>query len=402
MLTQDTLDRLEQLGFGADIGKLEDLVMEWQDAAANGTPLVTDTQYDMMYSLLKEVMPESEVFKRNWEADASDLDDNDEILASYRMMSINTIKSLAELAQFKQALEHTVGNDEVTVLASIKENGHAIRAVYRYGELVSGSTRGRYKKGRDITRHLRAVLPRHIDRWNGIRLMEVRGEMLVSYKDFESLKGKLKTPLSAVTSLTRESVTDDELQYLNCVCYKLIPCSDSQVVFHSLYDEFHELYNCGFQLPEFSRYTISLDTLDNDFEQILEDFSSEADKGLKYAADGIVVAINDTDTFEAMGVDGNHYLGNFAIKMGRHWETNVYKSTIEDIEFMPGKKYFTPKAHIVPVVTSTGAQVSVVPLYNIWVMETLGLTPGAEVYFKFGGETGVTLCDANGVQVGDM
>ena len=402
MLTQDTLDRLEQLGFGADIGKLEDLVMEWQDAAANGTPLVTDTQYDMMYSLLKEVMPESEVFKRNWEADASDLDDNDEILASYRMMSINTIKSLAELAQFKQALENTVGNDEVTVLASIKENGHAIRAVYRYGELVSGSTRGRYKKGRDITRHLRAVLPRHIDRWNEIRLMEVRGEMLVSYKDFESLKGKLKTPLSAVTSLTRESVTDDELAYLNCACYKLIPCNDSQIVFHSLYDEFHELYNCGFQLPEFSRYTISLNTLDNDFEQILEDFSSEADKGLKYAADGIVVAINDTDTFEAMGVDGNHYLGNFAIKMGRHWETNVYKSTIEDIEFMPGKKYFTPKAHIVPVVTSTGAQVSVVPLYNIWVMETLGLTPGADVYFKFGGETGVTLCDANGVQVGDM
>ena len=48
---------------------------------------------------------------------------------------------------------------------------------------------------------------------------------------------------------------------------------------------------------------------------------------------------------------------------------------------------------------STGATITTVPLYNVGVMERYGYTVGEEVFFKFGGETGVTLCDANGESV---
>lgn len=398
MINQDLLDKLESLGFGADIDSLEDYVATLQDAAGMGAPLVTDTQYDMYFKLLQELKPDSEILNRNWESADNDLVETDEILASHRMMSIRTIKNIDELYKFKQAL----GDRVVDLFASVKENGHAIRAVYRYGQLVSGSTRGRYKKGRDITRHLKSVLPTYVDDWSDIRLMEVRGELLVSYAEFENLKHILKTPLSAVTSLVRESVTDAELKHLSCVCYKLIPCDDSPWKPDTLFDQFKELHDRGFKVPQCALYKeVDLENLDETFEDILEEFSELADGGLEYAADGIVVAVNDCDTFESMGVDGNNYLGNFAIKMGRHWETNVYKSVILDVEFIPGKTYFTPKAIIEPVITATGAQVSTVPLYNVGVMNDFHLVPGSEVYFKFGGETGVTLCDAEGKQVGD-
>ena len=54
---------------------------------------------------------------------------------------------------------------------------------------------------------------------------------------------------------------------------------------------------------------------------------------MEYATDGVVVAVNDTDTFLSMGIDGNHYNANFAIKMGKYWECNIYKGIITDIIF---------------------------------------------------------------------
>lgn len=400
MINANLLDTLNSLGFGADIDALENHVALLQDAAGMGAPLVTDTQYDMYFKLLRELKPESEILTRNWETEDNDLDANDELLTKFKMLSIRTIQTMDDLYKFKEAL----GSKTVDLFASSKMNGHAIRAVYRFGKLVGGSTRGRYKKGREILRHLQAVLPNYVEAWSEVRLVEVRGEMLVSFEQFENIKHILKTPLSAVTSLIRESVTDEELKYLSCVCYRIVPSEDSGIVFSTLEEQFEMLEDNGFKVPTHRKYNeVTIDDFDDAFEEILEDFSIMADNGLfEYLTDGIVVAVNNCEQFNSMGIDGNNSLGNFAIKMGRHWECNIYSSNILDIEFVPGKKYFTPKALIEPVTTSTGAQVSTVPLYNVGVMEMLHLIPGETIYFKFGGETGVSLCLPDGRLIGDL
>lgn len=398
MVNSSLMDKLDSLGFGADVDALESYVASLQDAAGDGTPLVTDTQYDMYFNLLKELKPTSEVLLRNWETSDFDLEDTDRLLKQYGMLSITTIQDIDELYKFKDAL----GNNQVNLFASCKLNGHAIRAVYKNGLLVSGSTRGRYKKGRDITRHLKAVLPTYIEKWEDISLIEVRGEMLVSLENFDNyLKDRLKTPLSAVTSLIRDSVTDEELKYLDCICYKIIT---NDIEFETLEEQFEELESNGFKVPIHKRYDdIDYYNLDETVENILEDFSLIADNnGIGYSTDGIVVAVDDCNDFRYMGLDGNSALGNFAIKMGRHWACNHYCGIIKDIEFVPGKKYFTPKAIIEPVVTITGAEVTTVPLYNVGVMNELKLIPGSEIHFRFGGETGVTLCTADGTKISDL
>lgn len=400
MVNQNLMDQLERLGFGADVDALESYVATLQDAAGMGAPLVTDAQYDMYYKLLHELKGDSEVLKRNWETDDNELEENDELLLQFRMMSIKTVQNMDELSRFEDAIEDM----DVNLLASIKLNGHAVRAVYRYGHLVGGSTRGRTKKGRDITRHLKATLPNFVEAWKDVRVLEVRGEMLVSLENFEQLRYKLKTPLSAVTSLIRDSVTDEELEYLNCVCYKIIPCTDSALQFETLEEQFIMLENNGFEIPTYRLYDdISSDNLMDMAEVILEDFSADKDADLlPYYTDGIVVAIDDCEQFESLGLNGNAYMGNFAMKMGRHWKSDVYQSVIEDIEFVHGKRYITPKAQIEPVITSSGAEVSTVPLYNVGVMDKYKLIPGATIYFKHGGETGVTLCDEMGVMIGEQ
>lgn len=394
------MDQLNRLGFGADVDALESYVATLQDAAGMGNPLVTDAVYDMHVKLLKELKPNSEVLNRNWETEETELNEYDELLKKYGMTSITTISSLDELYKFRELLK-SIGKP-VDLMCGLKENGHGVRAVYLNGYLYSGSTRGRYKKGRDITRHLKAILPHYVPAWENIKIVELRGEMLVSIYNFENhLKNYLKTPLSSVTSLIRDSVSDSELNLLNFVAYKILTSDDTVLNIATQWDEYKHLESCGFEVPQHARAKdVTASNLNNVVTQIVNHFEGMMDRGeIKYACDGIVVGINDRELFYNCGRNGNTWAGNFAIKMGKYWESNIYSSIIKEVIFVPGKSYMTPKAIINPVVTANGSSVSTVPLYNIGVMERYGYIPGAEIYFRYGGEMGVTTCDSLGDSV---
>ena len=403
MINENLMDKLNELGFGTDVDALENYVAHLQDAAGMGDAEVTDEVYDMYRKLLSELKPDSLILTRNWEVEDEDFTEYDDILKVYGMKSINTIKDIEDLNYFKDVLVKT-GN-RYTMMASTKLNGHAIRAVYRYGKLVGGSTRGRTKKGRDITKTLRNIMPEYVDKWKDVELLEVRGEALVSFENFEKVKHILKNPLSAVTSLIRESASEAEMKLLDVVCYKIIIGDDlDNLHFNSLEDEFIELKECGFKTPIYKKFDdLGADNFEDKINEIIEYFEDIQRQGLiPYDTDGIVVGINNDAEFYGLGPNGNTWLGNFALKMGTKWGTKVYTSVVERIQWIYGKKYITPKAIVTPVRTSNGAEVKNVPLYNVGVMERLHILPGSTVYFLFGGETGVSLCDRYGNKVTEM
>lgn len=403
MVNESLMNRLNSLGFGADIDALESYVATLQDAAAMGEPIVTDDVYDEHFTLLKQLKPDSTIVNRNWEAEDNELEVTDELLKEHGMASITTMKSLGDMSKFKMALASNFP-EGVRMHVAYKLNGHGVRAVYRWGELVGGSTRGRTKKGRDITRHLKAVLPNRVPEWSGVRLIEVRGEMLVSLENFNNrFKETLKTPLSAVTSLVRDSVTDEELQYLNMLCYKIYTCDESPIRFESLSAQYEELKARGFSVPDYEIIEgVAYHNLDDIVGDVIERFGGRYGRGeYPYYCDGLVASVDDNEQFERMGYDGKNFMGNLALKIGPQWGAKVYTGVIESIKFVPGKQYLTPKAIIYPVQTVGGPEVTTVPLYNVGVMEDYGLIPGAQIHFTFGGETGVTLVDAQGCMISD-
>lgn len=398
-MSKQDLELLNKLGFNGNVDELEKYVDKLQTEASKGNALVADSVYDEHWNLLQRLKPDSEIFKRNWETDDNELDSFDGILKKYGMASIQTIKDFRELNKFKERLD-AIG-EPVTLAASIKENGHSIRAVYRYGELISGTTRGRYKKGRDITRHLKLVMPNYVEEWSEIELIEVRGEAIVSLETFENkLSDTLKTPLSSVTSIIRESATEEEIKLLDVICYKILDM-DGELGLESLEDEFKMLVGCGFKIPQMAKIGgVTSKNLESRLYTILEHFEDMMDENrVEYSCDGIVVAINDLKIFYGLGKSGNNWNGNFALKLGRYWGSSVYSSEIKEIEFCPGKRYFTPKAIVEPVKATNGSTVTTVPLYNIGVMARYGYYPGRLVYFRYGGETGVTTTDAGGNSV---
>lgn len=405
VIGQDLMDELEELGFGSDVDALESYVMSLQDAAGNGDrEVVMDAVYDRHKRLLEKLKPDSVAIYRNWETDDEEYTNNDVILERYGMKSIHTMTCMEDLSGFKQKLS---GIGAVDMVASVKLNGHGVRAVYRDGTLVDATTRGRYKRGRSILRHVKACLPEHIEKWEGTGLIEVRGEILVSKETFrEKLSSTLKTPLSSVTSLIRDSASDKEIEMLDMVCYKCIKDdgSSNNSQFGTLEKEYMELKGAGIQIPECIMVNgVTAENFDSKIKSVIAYFEKLYDTGkLKYDCDGIVVSVNDLDTLYSMGEEGNSLIGNFALKMGRVWESNKYCGIVEDIEWVPNKKYITPKAHISPVKAVTGAEIRTVPLYNIGVMQRLQIGIGSRVYFKFGGETGVTLVTPDGEAISGL
>ena len=171
--------------------------------------------------------------------------------------------------------------------------------------------------------------------------------------------------------------------------------------FASLYDELSHLYDNGFRVPQNALVkNVTSSNLATYAEKVLHFFENKMDnKEIKFSCDGLVFAINNNHDFYSTGKEGNAWRGNFALKAGRYWQQNVYSAEIKEVVFVPGKSYLTPKAIIDPVTTANGSEVTFVPLYNVGVMERYHYIPGDTIYFRYGGETGVTLCDVYGDSV---
>lgn len=402
MINNTHLAELEALGCGSDIGKLEEMLSLYQDAMADGEPLVEDSVYDQCRRLLEILRPDSYVLHRNWEKDGEDSldEDLDIYLVSKGMKSIKTCTNNDEISirceQYKKS-----ERDYIDFLLSTKLNGHAFRAVYKLGKLVEATTRGRTGKGQDILRHMRLILPVYVAEWEFSDITEVRGELLVKQSVYDEKFSELyASPLSTVTSLRRSSASDEEISNLSAVCYKLFQTDDP---FESLEEELGHLKSVGFEIPYIELHRIKVDNFVEELNKLIIDWGRryQASELLDYNCDGIVVAVNNNDLFYSLGSDGNTFIGNLALKMGV-WECNHYRSIIEKIEWTHGKKWLIPKAYIKPVKTVSGQTVYVVPLYNLGVVNKLNLGIGSEIHFRFGGETGVMLLTPDGKSVTNL
>ena len=397
MVTRENLDLLEQLGFGADVDRFEEYIAHLDDMNDKGTPEVEDNEYDALKKLLEAVKPDSYLFKQNWGTDAFKNDEG--LLDRYPMRSIKTIMEYDELDNFRNACkQHASEDGNIAVNTSFKLNGHGIRLYYEHGKFKYARTRGRTGKGRDISRHARiAGAPLYVEKWKDIDKVEVRCEAIISLENFNKhYKGVYKHPLACVTHLVADSTPDNELSNLELCCYKLLGVDGLE----TLTAEFEALEEAGFKTPGYMNMRIPVRNIAGSVDIILKKFTElEKNGAVPYDTDGIVIAIDNRDLFYDCEMDGNSSTGNVAIKMGERWATNFFESVIEEVVWTPNKKFYTPKAYITPVKIPNGAEVRVVPLYNVGVMEMYGLYTGSTIHFRFGGESGVTCCDKYGNSV---
>lgn len=382
------------------IENLESYIQDCNDAMnTNEEPLVEDAVYDKLVEILTKARSTSPILQELWSADSDTVGSYNDLLDKHPMASIQTVKSWEDdnITKFIQRMP-----DVSSYLAAYKINGHGIRIVYKDGQMVEATTRGRSTNGRSILEHMKVLLGEYNEALAGEGLVEIRGELalrLNRLEDARKFNPTLKSAFSAVSSLIKPSASEEEIKLLDFLAYRVY-IEDFE--FTTLEEVYSTLEEWGYSVPQYisledvSREELfdSMQTVVSDLEDSLDDFG--------YFCDGVVFEANEGLVREDNEGDGKYHNYNLALKVNS-WSQDLYTGYIKEIKWKRGKSKLSPVAVVSEsldsdegVLTVQGNRVKNVPLYNPKNILVLSAYLDCPINFKYGGEAGVVPCFPDG------
>ena len=153
-------------------------------------PLVTDEEYDKLY---KEVEEYEKAHPDEIDPSSPTQRVGDVVLDEFKkarhitkMWSMEDVFSKDEFKEWADRVGRLIGNNNYTYYIEPKFDGASLNLVYKDGKLIRAETRGDGEIGEDVTLNAKTIksIPLEIDYKD---LIEIRGEVLISKKDFEKL-----------------------------------------------------------------------------------------------------------------------------------------------------------------------------------------------------------------------
>lgn len=315
------------------------------------------------------------------------------------MLSFNDAFGPEDMQAWQERMEKVWPRfDKEGFYCELKLDGLGIELVYERGELVVGATRGDGKVGEDVTQNLKTIeaIPLKLSDEDSIRnnlkkarpdhlvqrvmktlagTLTVRGEVFMTKKEFarvnrEQEKAGLKVYANprnlAAGSVRQLDPTITASRRLDSYAYALV--TDTGQELHS--QEHAVLKALGFKTNPHNELK-----KDQDGVQAFRDHWEENREKLPYEIDGIVVLVNDNNSFERLGVVGKAPRGGIAYKFAPRESETV----IDDIIVQVGRTgVLTPVAVLRPVHIG-GTTVSRATLHNLDEINRLGVKIGDTV-----------------------
>ncbi|OGA32041.1 MAG: DNA ligase (NAD(+)) LigA [Betaproteobacteria bacterium RIFCSPLOWO2_12_FULL_64_23] len=156
-------------------------------------PLVSDAEYDRLFSQLQQLEREcpelADPESPTQRVGGSALPEFRQVIHRTPMLSLSNAFSEEEVTAFDRRVREGLEMDGVEYLAEPKFDGLAVSLTYEQGRFTQGATRGDGYTGEDVTANLRTVksIPLRLRGDAPPRLLEVRGEVLMYRRDFDSL-----------------------------------------------------------------------------------------------------------------------------------------------------------------------------------------------------------------------
>lgn len=284
---------------------------------------------------------------------------------SSRMLSLNDVFNHEELGAWINRIQKLVPGKKLDYHLDLKLDGLACALVYENGALVLGLTRGDGTTGEDVTSNVRTmesvplVLREGADPVFYKGRLEVRGEILLYKKDFEALnaerekKGlpKFANPRNTAAGTVRQ--LDPALVAARPLKFHVWNVLHPKITTHEgAYKVAAEL---GFITSKWTG-------LAKNTKEIMRfaDLWQEKRNELPFHTDGLVVTVNDNETFARLGVVGKAPRGAVAYKYPAEQAT----TKVKDIFVSIGRTgSATPVAMLEPVVVA-GSTVQMATLHN--------------------------------------
>jgi DNA ligase (NAD+) len=333
-------------------------------------PVVSDQEYDKLMRRLEEleklhpglVTPDSPTQK----VGAPPREEYGTVRHSVPMLSLQNAFDPEELTDFDRRVKKLLGKDCVEYVAEPKIDGLAVEAVYREGIYAQGSTRGDGYTGEDIAENLRTVrsLPLRLIKTDGKvpSLLEVRGEVYMSKKDFAQLnrlREKAGEPVfanprnAAAGSLRQLDPSVTASRKLHVFLYAVGRVEGA--TFETHWEILESLKAWGLRVNPQVRICASIEEA-VDFHRRIE----ECRKALDYEIDGIVLKVNSLSEQTTLGEISRSPRWAIAYKFEPEQATTVIKEIVVQVGRTGA---LTPVAVMEPVHIS-GVEVERATLHN--------------------------------------
>lgn len=302
----------------------------------------------------------------------------------YPMLSLSNTYEYDEVQAWYERIT-TFGQGAPEVVAELKYDGLSISLIYEQGVLTKAVTRGDGVMGDDVTANVRTIrsIPLRLHGVGYPSLLEVRGEIVLPYHEFERLNDEriaqgeqpFANPRNAASGTLKQ--LDPRIvatRRLDAYFY-YVPTEDGLPKSHVARLELCRAW--GLKVSDAARLCTSLDEI-FDF---LTYWSSER-VSLPVATDGAVLKVNDITYQQVLGYTAKSPRWAIAYK----YAVERVATTLERVDYQVGRTgAITPVANMEAVLVS-GTMVRRASLHNADFIASLDLHLGDRVYIEKGGE----------------
>ncbi len=326
------------------------------------SPLVADSKYDKIKSELIKLEKKYSFLKKNTsiqdEIGAPLTKKFSKIKHSKKMLSLSNTFNSEGMKDFINKISNYLNfkDKKFHFSSELKIDGISASLTYKNGNLVKGLSRGDGTTGEDILENLKTIneIPKKITEKNLPKILEVRGEVYISKKDFKSLNKDFANPRNAAGgSLRQKDPNETKKIPLKFFAYGFGVIDP--MIFTTQSEFILSLKRWGFNVNPFNKLVSDLDEIENQHKKIESIRSS-----LDYDIDGIVYKVDDLDLQKRLGNTSNSPRWATAYK----FSSEKAISKIKNIVIQVGRTgAITPVAKIEPV-TVGGVVVSNATLHN--------------------------------------
>jgi DNA ligase (NAD+) len=288
-----------------------------------GTPVITDKEYDDLYFKLEQLEEETGIYLTNSPSvhvDYFSINELKKVKHSHPMLSLDKTKSIQEVLDF-------IGDKDI--IAMLKMDGLTCSLRYEEGLLVSAETRGNGEIGEDILHNMATVkyVPMQIPFKD---VLVVDGEVICTYKDFAPFSDKFANPRNfAAGSIRLLNNGECANRHLTFIAWDVIEGFDDC---KTLTEKLYKLDNLGFTFVPHLPWPTTLPHTEEKFNHmsmLLTDWAKKEE----YPYDGLVFKYNNCEYYQSLGATGHHFKGGLAFK----FYDEEYETTLLNIEWSMGK-----------------------------------------------------------------
>lgn len=309
------------------------------------------------------------------------------VVHRYPMLSLGNTYNESELDEFDARVRKGLGAEDepVEYCCELKFDGVAIGLTYEAGALVLGVTRGDGTQGDDVTDNVRTIgnVPLKLNAGNYPERFEIRGEVMLTHKAFETLNQEredLGEPLlanprnAAAGTLKLQDSAQVAKRKLSCFLYFLY--ADHQV-FETHYESMQAARSWGLPVPAQARLAKGIEEV--------KGFIAHWDKErhhLPFDIDGIVIKVNSYRQQQVLGFTAKSPRWAIAYK----YKAEQARTRLLSVAYQVGRTgAVTPVANLEPVKLA-GTVVKRASLHNADIIGELDLHLNDWVLVEKGGE----------------